>query len=250
MVKKIENALIVSLNRGRGSGLTFAQHVDTIHESLNASAHIVSSELPKQIINAPYNFHQVNLGGKPIPVHEFLPTCHSQIEANKLSAVEAEEYINDYENKVVVIPPHLDDNFDRLSGEMNIIESEEQQKSVVYVGSMIESKGPQVLAEASAWYSDLAQTIFIGDGALALLIEAKGKNVSVKGFISEQEKVDILKSASVVVVPSQKNEHFGITVIEGMASCGVVIVPNYGGISEILEDGRTGIKIDCKNSVH
>src|SRR3990172_283093 len=100
MVKKIENALIVSLNRGRGSGLTFAQHVDTIHESLNASAHIVSSELPKQIINAPYNFHQVNLGGKPIPVHEFLPTCHSQIEANKLSAVEAEEYINDYRQVV------------------------------------------------------------------------------------------------------------------------------------------------------
>lgn len=46
----------------------------------------------------------------------------------------------------------------------------------------------------------------------------------------------------ILLVPSQRPEPFGLTVIEGMAAgCAVVVTRNGGGSDELLDDGVTGI---------
>jgi len=43
-------------------------------------------------------------------------------------------------------------------------------------------------------------------------------------------------------------ETFGLTVIEGMAYGLPAIVPPVGGITELVEDGENGYKVDCRDS--
>jgi glycosyltransferase involved in cell wall biosynthesis len=44
-------------------------------------------------------------------------------------------------------------------------------------------------------------------------------------------------------------ETFGLTVLEAMAYHLPVIVPPIGGITELVENGKNGYKIDCRNPV-
>jgi glycosyltransferase involved in cell wall biosynthesis len=43
-------------------------------------------------------------------------------------------------------------------------------------------------------------------------------------------------------------ETFGLTIIEGMAYGLPAIVPTVGGITEVIEEGKTGFMIDSKNT--
>lgn len=53
---------------------------------------------------------------------------------------------------------------------------------------------------------------------------------------SAYQNIDIL------LVPSQRPEPFGLTIIEGMAAgCAVVVTRNDGGSGELLDDGVTGL---------
>jgi len=65
-----------------------------------------------------------------------------------------------------------------------------------------------------------------------------GHNALLEGF---REDVPCLIAASmVVVVPSQSNESFGLTIVEAMSHGVPVIATAIGGIPEILVNGRGG----------
>lgn len=62
------------------------------------------------------------------------------------------------------------------------------------------------------------------------------------GFISEDEKWDLLKNCDVFVLPSVV-EAFGITIIEAMACEKPVIATDVGPFPEIIMDGETGLLV-------
>ena len=66
--------------------------------------------------------------------------------------------------------------------------------------------------------------------------------VDFMGFVSEQEKIDMLREAQVVVNPSSK-EGWGVTVIEANACGTPVIASDVPGLRDAVVDGETGFLV-------
>ena len=58
----------------------------------------------------------------------------------------------------------------------------------------------------------------------------------------------ILSVIDVVVHASSTPEPFGLTVIEGMAAGKPVVATAAGGVLDIIEDGKSGLLVSCKDS--
>lgn len=71
-------------------------------------------------------------------------------------------------------------------------------------------------------------------------------NVFLCGYITHQQKKDILAASAVVVHPAWQ-EPFGISVIEGMAVGKPVVVTNALGPSITVKDGETGFIVPASN---
>lgn len=67
--------------------------------------------------------------------------------------------------------------------------------------------------------------------------------ISFMGFVTEQEKLNLLSIADIYVSTTQ-HEGFGLVYLEGMA-CGLpVVCYNHGGQTDFLEDGKTGFLVE------
>jgi glycosyltransferase involved in cell wall biosynthesis len=60
-------------------------------------------------------------------------------------------------------------------------------------------------------------------------------NVDIKGFVSQENLIDLFKSASVYIQPSL-HEGFGISVIEAMQHGCIPIVSKFGALPEVVKD--------------
>ena len=66
--------------------------------------------------------------------------------------------------------------------------------------------------------------------------------VNFRGFVSEEEKIDLLRRAHVVVNPSSK-EGWGVTVIEANACGTPVIASDVPGLRDAVRHGQTGLLV-------
>ena len=71
---------------------------------------------------------------------------------------------------------------------------------------------------------------------------ALGHNTEYSGFVSNNEVKEIMKTLSILVVPSVWREPFGLTALEGFCYGAAVIASKVGGLEEML-DG-TGLLIE------
>ena len=145
--------------------------------------------------------------------------------------------------------------------DLKFIDSIEQEKSekplVVYVGRLVPHKRVIDLLKAfKIVLKDFpeAQLYIVGDGPqrnylenLTIKMNIKG-SVNFLGFLSEKEKIKILKSAWALVLPSIK-EGFGLVLIEALASKTPVIATNLGGPREIVKNGVNGFLIPAFNPI-
>lgn len=77
---------------------------------------------------------------------------------------------------------------------------------------------------------------------LKKIIHAKaGPNIRYVGYVSHNDKIDLLKNAAAFVFPSL-NEGFGLPVLEAMALGAPVIAGNSGALPEIV--GRSGVLVN------
>ena len=112
---------------------------------------------------------------------------------------------------------------------------------VICPGALTKSKGPQNVVESSLQYSNLAETIFIGDGELKEQLAAQlGKRGRFLGFVSNEDKAKLINAAKLLVAAPEKKEHFGIIYTEAMAG-GVPIVAYEGGGVNSIVTPETGI---------
>lgn len=118
---------------------------------------------------------------------------------------------------------------------------------LIYVGRLVGVKGVDILIKAVSVlckkkYS--AKLTIVGDGKERQKYKELVENLNLQekvSFVGVQTNViKWLDKSDLFVYPSICKEAFGISVVEAMARGCVPIVSNRGGLTEIVEDGKTG----------
>ena len=137
--------------------------------------------------------------------------------------------------------------------------TDSERLRVVFLGRMIEEKGPDVLIRAAGLLRrpDL-EVLLIGsqgfarDAALspyelelrrlaAEATTASGSDIRFEPFVDRIALPDLLRSADVLVVPSRWDEPSGLTAAEGLATGLPVIASRVGGLADVV--GSAGILV-------
>ena len=118
-----------------------------------------------------------------------------------------------------------------------------------YVGRLKKYKGVDLVIKAFAALSDPTATLEIagaGDYRPSLEALARSLDLGVRvrflGFISEPEKLALLRRAWAVALASPK-EGWGLTNVEAEACATPVVASNSPGIRESVRDGETGFLV-------
>jgi glycosyltransferase involved in cell wall biosynthesis len=130
------------------------------------------------------------------------------------------------------------------------------KKTILYAGRLTLEKGVHILVDAMARLrrdgTDV-ELVIAGDGPyrenLMEQVYARGlqKHVHFMGSVDHAMLVTLYRLSDVAAVPSIY-EPFGIAVLEAMAGACPVVASDVGGISDIIEDGITGLKVQPGDS--
>ncbi len=158
-------------------------------------------------------------------------------------------------NKISIIPNGID--ISEFNIQVNPLEVKrnigigEDKKLVLFVGRITSQKGVTYLIQAVpkvlSSHPD-ARFIIVGDGwelgTIKNMIYSMGLEEHVKtlGFLPDHTVKSLMKAADVMVIPSIY-EPFGIVALEAMASGTPLVASDVGGLSEIIEHGKTGLKV-------
>ncbi len=179
---------------------------------------------------------------------------------SRYMAWEVREYFQAPEDKIDVIPNGVrTERFDRwegvdLSAFRNMYALPEE-KIVLFLGRMVEEKGPQILLEAVPMVLarfPLAKFVMVGTGHLLEWLRHRAWELGVAhkvlftGFIPDDDRDRLLKVADVAVFPSLY-EPFGIVALEAMAARCPVVVSEVGGLAEVVRHAETGITVYPNN---
>jgi len=147
----------------------------------------------------------------------------------------------------IVIPNALDITKFKIDTIKNEIVKKEKI-NVLYLGSLIRSKGAQVLLEAIQGLD--VECRLYGEGALKEELQQKIQKENLSATIHPPVSYDKIPSlyaqADIIVFPSLWPEPFGRIAIEAMAASKPVIGSAIGGIKETIAKG-TGILIEPGN---
>lgn len=122
--------------------------------------------------------------------------------------------------------------------------------TMVSLGRLGKRKGTYDLISAvcgAKEYIDDLKIYLAGDGEIEeakKLIQKKGlsKNIEVIGWINFEQKVEVLKKSSILLLPSY-NEGLPMAILEGMACGKAIISTNVGAIPEVVTEAN-GILIE------
>jgi glycosyltransferase involved in cell wall biosynthesis len=71
-----------------------------------------------------------------------------------------------------------------------------------------------------------------------------GDGIEYLGETSHEKKVALLQNARATLFPIEWEEPFGLVMIESMACGTPVVATRWGAVSEIIEEGRSGVIVD------
>lgn len=155
---------------------------------------------------------------------------------------------------LVIIPNGID--LKRYQEQAVPVLSHSTKKKIFYVGRLEKRKGVKYLVDA---FADLrskrsdVELIIAGAGPELDKLQDKVKedkipDVSFVGRVSDQEKIEYLKSSHIFCSPALYGESFGIVLLEAMASGTIVVAGDNSGYREVLNgDGRMSL-VDPKQT--
>ena len=123
---------------------------------------------------------------------------------------------------------------------------------IVYIGTLNESKGVIWLMDQFARIKDRKIELhFAGKGPLKDKIECladSNSQVHYHGFLNEKDLNILLRQCDALVAPSLWREPFGRIVLDAYKNAMPVLSSGYGGLGEIVSDGRTGIILNMEET--
>lgn len=145
-------------------------------------------------------------------------------------------------DKMIYIPNGVDIN--RFSpGKSKIKEKFKNQKLIVYFGRLHYQKNVDLLIRSFNLLKNRMQNIklvIIGDGTdfnKLKKMSADDNDIIMTGFVSDEELVDYLRAANIIVFPS-RGENASFTLMEAMACELPVVSSDVGNAKRILGEGR------------
>ncbi len=119
---------------------------------------------------------------------------------------------------------------------------EEKQGYYFAASRLVPYKKMDLIAHAFSAMPD-KKLIIAGTGPeLRKIKSIAGKNVEIKGYVTDEEMIDFMQHAKAFVFAA--NEDFGIIPVEAQACGTPVIALGHGGTNETVKDGKTGIHFD------
>lgn len=255
-----QNSLSIPLPSSRKNikKLLDAENFDVLHVQMPFSpllaGRIIAAASPKITIVGTFHI---------LPASKFVSSATrvlGKVVQKNLSKFDAiccvSEPARQYMNKVfkidgVVIPNGVDVAAFRSNGPKKVTKS---KPKIVFLGRLVERKGVEYLLKAFAQMKNRDQLQLVVGGKGPLLNSLKKlasdlnieKSVNFLGFVSESDKVELLRSAKIAVFPSVGGESFGIVLVEAIAAGAQVVVggdnPGYRSVlvgpSEQLVDPR------------
>ncbi len=162
-------------------------------------------------------------------------------------AVKRELATRDVTSQIVVIPNGVDLNvFTPVRG------AKAMSPTVLFVGRLTAQKGVDVLLQALVVLMDKVRDVHLviaGDGDQFLYLRRLARHLGVParvtfaGWQTGNDLVKLYQDAWAVAIPSMY-EPFGIVSLEAMACARPVVASRTGGLSEVIEDGRSGYLVD------
>lgn len=125
-------------------------------------------------------------------------------------------------------------------------EGHESRTGAVFVGRLSPEKGTDTLIRAWQQLPHVPLQI-IGTGPEEANLQqgmAGNAEVIFCGHLPHGEMLKRIKSAQVLVMPSVWYETFGRTIIEAYATATPVIVSRLGAMTELVDEGKTGLLFD------
>jgi glycosyltransferase involved in cell wall biosynthesis len=120
--------------------------------------------------------------------------------------------------------------------------------NAVYAGRLSDEKGVEVLIEAVARQPQLRLDV-AGDGPARQKLEhltasaAASDRIRFHGRLPVDELHELLRTASVLVVPSRWYENMPLSILEGFAAGLPVVASALGGMPELIDVGRDGLLV-------
>jgi len=178
--------------------------------------------------------------------------CCSRYMAEQVNKVLGVPY-----EKIKVIPNGIDPSiFTNLEGVEDVRSrfADRNEKLVLYVGRLVVEKGVQVLLDAIPKVLQKLDAKFViaGDGYLRSELVKRvaesglASKVHITGYLDTNTIRRLFLAADVCVIPSLY-EPFGIVALEAMAAGCPVVASDTGGLSEIIEHEKTGVKVYPNN---
>ena len=162
-------------------------------------------------------------------------------------------HFNIPEKKVDVIPNAIDATKYQTSVDRGSVRQRYGvgwgEKLILCVGRLVPQKGIEYFIRAIpqiARHYPEAKYVIVGEGWSRDILEAEARasrhanKIKFTGFASDQEVIDLMTSADVLVVPSIY-EPFGIVALEGMATGVPVVASQIDGLAEVIDHERTGL---------
>ena len=119
----------------------------------------------------------------------------------------------------------------------------EPGSNFTFVGRLSAEKGVAVLLEAWALARPACELRIIGTGPEEMNLRAQAASLPSVKFLGRMEHARVLDEmgkAAAVVVPSIWYEPFGLTVIEAFSKGTPVVATDLGGLSSLIDEGRSG----------
>ena len=117
----------------------------------------------------------------------------------------------------------------------------------IFVGRLCREKGIRTLVQAFVDHDIGLDLVIVGDGEDRKHLEnaVRGRNradtVTFEGSRERSQVFALMHAASVLVFPSEWMETFGLSMIEAYACSTPVLAARLGGLTEIVDDGVTGL---------
>jgi glycosyltransferase involved in cell wall biosynthesis len=138
---------------------------------------------------------------------------------------------------------YIKPNFIEDTNVDNIMDSQlTSEPYAIFVGRICKEKGISQLLDA--WRNIDFTLIIIGDGPEKKLLAGNLKNVKYLGPKSKEEVLYYIKRAQFIIMASTWYEGFPMVLVEAFSQGTCALVPNLGGMAEIVEHQSTGLLFD------